>query len=526
MPPSGEAQGLRLAELIAALSLASDLGLGQPMEHVVRSTLIATRLGERMGLDDQERAGVYYVSLLAWVGCMADAYEVAQWFGDDIAFKAATYDVDLAGLPMLGFMLRRAGTGSPALHRARLAAALLVTGGKQVEGAMRAACQATTILAQRLCLGDDVARPLSQTFTRWDGKGMPSGVGGDEVALSMRLVHLAEMVEVPHRVHGVEAAVELAQDRSGKQFDPALVREFCEVAPELLGTLRDDTNWDSLIEEEPALRPRLTDTEIDRDLEAIADFSDLKSPWFSSHSRGVADLAAAAAERAGLAADGVVVVRRAGLLHDLGRVGVPNTIWDKPGPLTRGEWEKVRLHGYYTERMLARPPALARIGAIAAFDHERMDGSGYHRAVPGASVVPAGRVLAAADAYHAMTEARPYRGPKSPEEAAEELRGEVKGGHLDGDAVDAVLGAAGHGARRRRSGPGGLTAREIEVLVAVARGLSNKDIAHLLHISQKTVGNHVEHVYTKLGVSSRTSAALFAMQHGLLEPLSEPTPGK
>ncbi len=250
-------RGLRLAELVAALSLTSDLGLGQPMEHVMRSCLIALRLGERLGLDEDERAAVYYVALLAWVGCTADSHELSKWFGDDIAFRADTYEVDLAGLPALVFMLRHAGAGRSNLQRATRSAALMVTGAGAVEASMMAHCQATGIVAERLGLGPEVRSPLQHNFARWDGKGLPAGLGGNDIALSMRLVHLAEIVEVFHRRGGVDSAVEVARKRSGKQFDPAIVEEFCRAAPDLFGGLDPDTNWDQVIEAEPALRPTL-----------------------------------------------------------------------------------------------------------------------------------------------------------------------------------------------------------------------------------------------------------------------------
>ena len=207
-------------------------------------------------------------------------------------------------------------------------------------------------------------------------------------------------------------------------------------------------------------------------------------------------------------------------MHDLGRTGVPNSIWDKPGPLTEAERERVRLHPYYTERALARPAALARLGVVAGAHHERLDGSGYHRGLGGSALPPTSRVLAAADAYHAMTEPRPHRPALEPSAAAEELRGEARAGRLDADAADAVLAAAGHRRTRRgRSSPGGLTPRELEVLVLLARGASNKEIARTLVIAEKTAANHVEHIYAKIDVSTRASAALYAMRHGLLDTL-------
>jgi DNA-binding CsgD family transcriptional regulator len=203
-------------------------------------------------------------------------------------------------------------------------------------------------------------------------------------------------------------------------------------------------------------------------------------------------------------------------VHDVGRLGVSNAVWDKRGELSQTDVERVRLHPYLSERMLAFSPALAPLGAIAVQHHERLDGSGYPRGLSGDAITPMGRILAAADCYHAITEMRPHRLARSPEEAAAVVRGEVAAGHLDGEAVDVVLRAAGHRVRRRREWPAGLTPREVEVLRLLARGLSNKEIAELLVISRKTAGSHVEHIYAKIGASNRARASLFAMKHGLM----------
>jgi HD-GYP domain-containing protein (c-di-GMP phosphodiesterase class II) len=510
---------LRLAELIAAWSLATDLGLGLPQEHVLRQCRIALGLGERRGLREADRAAVYYVALLAWVGCTADSHELAGQFGDDLALRADAHRVDLAGRPMMGFLLRRVGAGRPPLRRARMAAALVATGGSGAAEAMTAHCQVASAIARRLGLGPEVQEPLLHVFSRWDGKGIPGGTGGEALPLAIRLVHVASVAEVYHRGGGVDAAIAVARERAGGQFDPSLAEAFADCARELLDGLAEESSWDAVIAAEPGLARSLAPDELDAALEAVADFADLKSPWFTGHSRGVTRLASTAAQAAGLSADAVTELRRAALVHDLGRTGVPNTIWDKPGPLTDAERERVRLHPYYTERMLARPEALARLGAIAACHHERLDGSGYHRSLPGSALPPAARILAAADVYHAMTEARPHREALGPEAAAAELGGEVRAGRIDADAAEDVLTAAGHprSGARERARPAGLTARELEVLLLVARGASSRDVAQQLVIADKTARNHVERIYAKLGVSTRAEASLYAMRHGLID---------
>jgi HD-GYP domain-containing protein (c-di-GMP phosphodiesterase class II) len=323
-------------------------------------------------------------------------------------------------------------------------------------------------------------------------------------------------VEVFHRDGGIDAAVALARQRSGTQFDPAIVECFCDAADDLLAPLAEATSWEAVIDAQPGLGRTLSDPELDIALEAIADFADLKSPYTLGHSRGVADLAAEAGRRCGLADEELSELRRAGLVHDLGRLGVSNVIWDKRGPLTAVERERVRLHPYLTERILSASPALAPLGALAAQHHERLDGSGYPRGMKASMLSPQVRILAAADVYRAMLEPRPHREARTAAAAADELRTEARDGRLDGEAVDAVLRAAGHETSRRPERPAGLTAREVEILRLLARGLLNKEIARQLEISPKTVGNHIEHIYAKIGVSSRAAAALFATEHGLL----------
>jgi HD-GYP domain-containing protein (c-di-GMP phosphodiesterase class II) len=511
--------GLRLTELVAAFSLSTDLGLGQPMEHVLRSWVIAARLGDHLGVEPEQRGALYYVATLAWVGCVADTPEVATWFGDDIAFRSDSYQVDLAGLPMLGFMLSHVGTGGPAIHRFRLAANLVVTGGKGIQRGLMSHCLTTAAMAERLGLGPEVCDPLQQMFTRWDGKGVPGDVGGDAIALSMRLFHLADTVEVHHRAGGTDAAIEVARARRGRQFDPAVVDAFCALAPDVLGDTPTEPDWNRLVANEPALQSRLTERQLDAALEAMADFTDLRSPSRAGHSRGVADLAARAAADVGLPQADIVALRRAGLLHDIGLHGVPSTILDKPSALSASESERLRMHTYYTERMLAQPPMLARIGSIASLAQERCDGSGYHRGLKRSAIPVTGRLLAVACAYRTLIEPRAHRPAMTAKQATAELRADVRAGRLDAEAVDAVLVSAGQAQSKRHAGPAGLTPRELEVLYLIARGASTRQVAQRLDITPKTAETHIERIYSKTGASTRSTVTLFAMKHGLLDSL-------
>ncbi|HZP97014.1 MAG TPA: HD domain-containing phosphohydrolase [Candidatus Limnocylindria bacterium] len=517
MKGAADDSGLRLAELVAAFTLAVDLGLGQHMEHVLRSWLIAARLGDHVGIKRDERGALYYVATLAWVGCVADTPELSAWFGDDIAYRHDGYELDQSGLPLVGFMLRHAGAGRPPLQRLRVAATLMAAGRSAIEAVIHSHCLVTATMADRLGLGVEVRDPLNQFFARWDGKGVPLGVAGEAIALPMRLYQLADVVEVVQRVEGTQAAVTVARERRGTQFDPAIVDAFAAVADDVLGDPVIDTDWQMLIADEPSLQRRLCEDDLDLALEAVADFTDLRSPSRAGHSRGVAELVSTAAAHVGLPEAELVALRRAGLLHDIGRHGVPATILEKPAPLSRSEWERMRMHAYYTERVLSRPPVLARLGAIASLTNERCDGSGYHRALTRPAIPVGGRLLGAACAYRAMIEPRSYRPAMTPKQAATELRREVRAGRFDVDAVDAVLAAAGQSQGKRRSGPAGLTPREVEVLALIARGASNREVAQALGISVKTAGTHIERIYGKIGASTRSTATLFAMQHGLLD---------
>jgi HD-GYP domain-containing protein (c-di-GMP phosphodiesterase class II) len=504
---------MRLAELVAALSLGVDLGFGQPMEHVLRESMIALRLADRIGLEDEERSTVYYTGLLVGVGCHADAHEQAKWFGDDIALKSTKYDHDFRSPRAAAAMLSMIGSGNPPLHRFRVGLEFAISGRRDLDGMVARHAAVATALAERLGLSAAVQEAVGSSYEQWDGKGWPEGLAGDRIPLAARLAQFSEFIEVAHRLGGTDAALELAEKRSGLQFDPALSAALQTAPDEILDGLDSAHTWSAVIDAEPALRVTLTGDSFDRALRAVADFVDLKSPYTLGHARAVAELAAASAEQLGEDAN---LLRRAGLVHDLGRLGVSNAIWDKPGPLGAGEWERVRLHPYLTERMLYQSAALAPLGAVAVQHRERLDGSGYPKGLSGAAITRPTRILGAVDAYQSMREDRPYRPALSAEEAAAELQADVRAGKLDAEVVAAVLAAAGHPVGRRQEWPAGLTTREVDVLRLVARGLSSKQIATQLVITPKTARNHIEHIYTKIDASSRVAASLYATEHGLL----------
>ena len=260
----------------------------------------------------------------------------------------------------------------------------------------------------------------------------------------------------------------------------------------------------------------LTEEQFDNACRAFADFVDIKSTYTLTHSSGVADLAAEAARLSGLPTSDVTSIWRAALLKEIGRTGISSSIWEKSASLTDREWERVRLHPYYAERIFAHTPALAKLGALASLHHERLDGSGYHRGLPSASQSLMARILSAADVYHSLTEIRPYRHALEPEAAAREVQSQVRAGKLDGDAVNSVLSAAGHHVKARKEMVAGLSEREVDVLRLLSHGLTLKQMAAELVIAEKTVDSHIQHIYNKIGVSTRAGATMFAMEHQLL----------
>jgi putative nucleotidyltransferase with HDIG domain len=514
------AESGRLAALLGALSIAADLGVGLPAQSALRIALVAVRLGDRLALPAPARAELYYTALLRYLGCSGYAHEeAAVTAGDDRSLLPALElcDTTRAG-EVVAAVVRNVGRGRPLRARAGAIARFLADPSGYAKVA-RAHCEQAVALARGLDLPASVSESLGQVYERYDGRGAPRRLAGEAIALPARVTVLAQVVEAFFRAGGTPAAIDVVSKRRGDQIDPRLADAFIADAAAILTPLAAPSVWNDFLAAEPAPVQPFTPAALERSAAAFAAYVDLKSPFTLGHSTGVARLAEAAAAEARLSKADADALRLAALLHDIGRAAVPNGIWDKPGPLDASEREQVRLHAYHGERVLRQTSVLAPYAAMVANHHERLDGSGYHRALAASGLDRGARLLAACDVYHALTETRPWRPAFEPAAAARELRAAVADGRLDGDAASAVLGAAGHArAARARTWPDGLSEREVEILRLVARGLSNKEIGRALHISPVTAKNHVAHVYEKTGMATRSAAALYAVTKGLVEP--------
>jgi HD-GYP domain-containing protein (c-di-GMP phosphodiesterase class II) len=516
---------LRLADLLGGLSIVADMGFGLPPETAMRACVLGTGLARKLGRPEGEVADTFYATLLLHVGCTVLAHEATAVFGDDLTVNRAAARTDFADpRDLFVTMIPGATRGMPRLARARVAAYLVTRGkafGKRFD---TGSCEVARATARRIGLGEGVQAALYEVHEWWNGGGAPQGLAGEGIALPARIARLATDAALFNELGGAAASEEALRRRAGGMLDPSLVDAFRATASELLGEVAAHDPRERILEIEPEPVIETASAEI-RDLaRAFGDLADLKMPCTHGHSRAVSGLACAAADRLRLDRATRAQLEVAALLHDLGRVGVSNAVWEKPGPLSAAEWEQVRMHPYYSERILSSSRALEPMARLAGMHHERLDGSGYHRSCRGNDIPVACRVLAAADAFQALTQPRPHRPARRPDQAAAELAGASRAGLLDSDAVAAVLEAAGERRSPRRHTdlrPAGLTEREIEVLRLVSDGCSNRELARRLSISPRTADHHVQHIYAKIGISSRAAAALFAVEHDLVSPNTE-----
>jgi HD-GYP domain-containing protein (c-di-GMP phosphodiesterase class II)/DNA-binding CsgD family transcriptional regulator len=443
-------------------------------------------------------------------------------FGDEIAIRAQTLVHDAADpQEVMRDVITFATANHPPEERDQVAAALTAGAPAWARYNFASGCEVGDVLVRRLGFGTQVRQSLQFTFERWNGNGFPSGARGTQIPIAMRIVHLSHDMEAIARRHSPEAALAAARDRRDRTYDPELSDLFAEHGATWFERLAELEPWDAVLTREPEPHQTLDGDDLDNALSVAADFIDLKSPFMAGHSRRCARLAERAGRELGLADDNITRLRRAALVHEFGTTAVPNSVWDKPGTLTRAEFERVEVHPMITEQMLRRSAGLATLNPIASAHHEKSDRSGYHKHLGGDALDPGAQVLTAVDIYVGLTADRADRRAFAAQDAAHELRRLAAQGLLAHDATEAVLVAAGHtpsvtpplpGPLR----PGGLSRREVEVLRLAARGLTTREIADRLYISPKTADHHIQHVYTKIGTSTRAAAALWAMQNGIV----------
>ncbi len=510
--------GLRLAELLGALSLATDLAHQVPPETALKDALLSVAFARHLGFSGQELSDVYYLALVSHLGCTSYAEEQGEVSaGDDGSMRRAFAEADYTDrLQLVRLAFAELASRSGPLDRLRALASFMGAGQGFMLAGYTAICEAAARLGERLGVGPKVSQALNEVAARWDGKmfRLPPGEGISRIA---RLTHLIRVAQIHALGRGPAGAAEVVRKRRGGEFDPKLADAFLEIYPDLFASLSEGSVWDRTLDAEPRPHRLVPESHLEELTLAIADFTDIKSPFTLGHSRRVGALAEAAGGCQGLKARDLQLLRLGGHVHDLGSVSVPQRVWTKDGRLNRPELEAVRLHTYHTERILSSSRSLQPLGALAGFHHERLDGSGYHRGAGAASQSQAARILAAAEVYQALAEQRSWRPAFTRVNSANLLAEQVAAGVLDRVAVRAVLEAAGQRPGARRVGwPSGLTDREVDVLRLLAVGRSNRAIARALSVSEATVRTHALNIYGKTGVHSRAGIGLFAIEHDLI----------
>ncbi len=453
--PDSAFESVRVSEVLAALSFALDLTEGQTPGHSLRTCLIGMRISERLGLSVGDRSDLYYALLLKDAGCSSHAAQVFALLGGDRTERGGSSRVDWVNyLKAARFGLAHLAPGSSWLERARRIAAFARLGPRVANELVETRASRGAEIVCRLGFGPGVADAVRALDEHWDGSGQPKGLSGDRIPMLARIMCLAQAIEVYTTLDGAGAALRVAIQRGGKWFDPALVAVAVEYEHELnrLRGLDGSALKSEAQDVEPGDTALLAGPgALDRIALGFAEVVDAKSPFTAEHSYRMSDLALRIAQRLGYDHAGMASLRRAALLHDIGKLSVPNSILDKPGPLTAEEWEVVRLHPYYTQRILLHIRGFKQIAHIAAAHHERLDGRGYYRGLKAAQIPLGSQILATADMFDALTAERPYR-PALPEETALRIMERDRDTGVSGACLDALAAALENwdGALKRR----------------------------------------------------------------------------
>lgn len=507
-----------------ALAYATDLATGHSRDFALRSCVLAMRLAEVANLDGETRRSIFHQALLRYIGCNADTHLLADAWGDEISLRRDLHVIDMGNRAEFVEVFVRAMTrkfvGASAEELAVAVERGLAAGPQVNIPILSGHCEVAQRIAERIGLPEKIRENLGQIYERWDGKGLPRGLAGEAVKFPVRVVTLAQDAIALHDHHGFETMTAMIARRAGGAYEAELAELFLERAGALIAGLDRPVDRETILALEPQPHGVLGEEEADEAYLAIADMIDMRMPFTFGHSRAVGELAGAAARQLGLPPSDIRAVRWAAFTHDIGELAVPVSTWMRAGALTERETDAAQLHPYHGERALASLGGEGKaVAALVLRHHERLDGSGYHRYVRANDLSAAARVLAAAEDFQTARESRPHRPASSDAAAAAKLRGAVREGKLCPDAVEAVLAAAGLPTRRRdvTERLAGLTPREIEVLRLIAAGHTAKEAARHLEIAPKTADNHIQSLYSKIGVSTRAGAALYALEHGLVQ---------
>jgi HD-GYP domain-containing protein (c-di-GMP phosphodiesterase class II) len=442
-PPPAE---LKLSELIASLSYALDITEGQPPGHCVRACWIGMHLGRQLGMPEEQLWELYYTLLLKDLGCSSNAARICElYLTDDLNFKR-DYKIVGDSLPqVLGFVLKHTGLKAGLAERFRSVMTILRDGPEIARELVATRCQRGADIARLLRFPEAVAEGIYSLDEHFNGKGKPARLAGEAIPLYARIGLLAQVIDVFHTDGGRAGALKEAKARAGQWFDPALVQAFEQVA-------QSDAFWTTLAGEDidaavSALLPAgagcqhaLDDDYLDDIAAAFGQVVDAKSPYTSGHSARVALYTDMIGESLGLAMERRRWLKRGALLHDVGKLGVSNSVLDKAGALDRAEWDAVKLHAAFTETILGRIGAFRELASIAGAHHERLDGGGYPRGLAAADIRIETRIITTADIFDAITATRPYRGAIPIPQALEMMKKTV-GTALDPDCYDALVRA-------------------------------------------------------------------------------------
>lgn len=442
MRAEGEgARHIRLAELLGALSHALDMTEGQPAGHCVRCCWIGVQIGREIGLDETRIWELYYTLLLKDLGCSSNAARICQlYLTDDLTFKHDFKHIDGSLPQALRFVLAHTGLKAPLAERFRAIINIVQNGGKLARELIETRCHRGADIARRMRFSEQVAQGIQHLDEHWDGSGMPAGALGAAIPLYAQIALMAQIADVFYWANGAEAALREIRNRAGTWFNPALVQVFEQAArrPPFWSMLQSADLQKAIFTLEPAQRAAIVDDDyLDDIAAAFAQVIDSKSPYTSGHSERVTLFADMIAEDMGLSAARRRWLKRAALLHDIGKLGVSNTILDKPGKLDEAEWEAMKMHAAHSETILSRIGAFHDLALVAGAHHERLDGTGYPRGLKGGEIALETRIISTADVFDALTAERPYRAAM-PVSKAFAIMAEGLGSATDPDCFEAL----------------------------------------------------------------------------------------